>query len=327
MTCAEKTAWLQAVKTAGSAIASAGTAMAALKSAAAAAELERTILLREQLAVEIGRLVAAMDSAEEKKKAYLEWLRKDAARIVEGREDAERSAAIDSIASMRGHSEVTADSEVVQAVARMREAAAAKDMKAFRKAYDEAVAAADKAWKPQTQQERDTASSMAAINARHTVRELDVKGTNPNYGKGNANYGTNCQRCVPAFEMRLRGYDVEALPSDGNHDGVRYFPDKNTSDMIQCGGRGKFKKDVEKRMREWGDGARGLVRMHWIRTRNAAHFFMAINEGGTIRYVDPQDPSRNAESHFDRAAMKGNWIMRIDNARIGLVAEAAKAHS
>lgn len=324
MTCAEKTAWLQAVKTAGSAIASAGTAMAALKSAASAAELERTIQMREQLAVEIGRLVSALDSAEEKKKAYLEWLRKDAARIVEGREDAERRAAIDSIASMSGHSEVTADSEVVLAVARMREAAAAKDMKAFRKAYDEAVAAADKAWKPQTQQERDTASSMAAINARHTVRELDVKGTNPGFGNGDRRYEVNCQRCVPAFEMRLRGYDVEALPSDGNQNGVRYFP---SGIMTECGGRGKFKKDVEKRMREWGDGARGLVRIHWIRTRNAAHFFMAINEGGTIRYVDPQDPSRNAESHFDRAAMKGNWIMRIDNARIGLVAEAAKAHS
>jgi hypothetical protein len=44
------------------------------------------------------------------------------------------------------------------------------------------------------------------------TKEQALSGTNPNYSKSRE-YQINCQRCVPAYEMRRRGYNVEALPN------------------------------------------------------------------------------------------------------------------
>ena len=41
-------------------------------------------------------------------------------------------------------------------------------------------------------------------------RQADGRAPNPNYKKGGG-YKTNCQTCVVAYELRRRGYDVEAL--------------------------------------------------------------------------------------------------------------------
>lgn len=43
-------------------------------------------------------------------------------------------------------------------------------------------------------------------------RQADSGAPNPNYNKGGG-YTTNCQTSVVAYEMRRRGYDVEALPN------------------------------------------------------------------------------------------------------------------
>lgn len=67
-------------------------------------------------------------------------------------------------------------------------------------------------------------------------------------------------------------------------------------------------------MRTMGDGARCLVCIKWADS-DGAHSFTAIRKGGKVRYVDPQDPSRDASGFFDRAAEGNfsNWILRIDN--------------
>ncbi|WP_390621060.1 phage minor capsid protein [Treponema pectinovorum] len=43
-------------------------------------------------------------------------------------------------------------------------------------------------------------------------RQTDGGSPNPNYKKGGG-YAKNCQTCVVAYELRRRGYDVEALPN------------------------------------------------------------------------------------------------------------------
>lgn len=309
MTCAEKTAWLQAANAAGSAIASAGTAMSALKAAASARKLERAIRLREQLAVEIGRLTASLDSAEEKKKAYLEWLRKDAARLVEGR----RRETIDSIASMRGHSEVTSDPEVVEAVARMREAAAANDEAAFGKAYEAAVKAADKAWKPQSVQEKATASAMTAINAEHTCGRTDpVNDTNPNYGKNTypEQWDWNCQRCVPAAALVKMGWLVEAKPCLGTNDPWKYEWDNVFVGMQNSYTRWNTRTELENLMRSWGDGAIAEVYVEW--KGGNAHVFMAEQIDGKTVFTCPQthDPNYDPFPHVQRGSGRA---YRIDD--------------
>lgn len=47
------------------------------------------------------------------------------------------------------------------------------------------------------------------------LKEADGTSVNPHFGEGDA-YSTNCQTCVVAYEMRCRGYDLEAKPFDAN---------------------------------------------------------------------------------------------------------------
>ncbi len=39
----------------------------------------------------------------------------------------------------------------------------------------------------------------------------DLVKTNPNYATKEYGYTHNCQRCVPTYELRKRGYNVEAF--------------------------------------------------------------------------------------------------------------------
>lgn len=59
-----------------------------------------------------------------------------------------------------------------------------------------------------------------------TVEEA-LAGANPHYREGRE-WQQNCQRCIYAYEMQRRGYDVEALPRifDGT-DRLPYMYDKN----------------------------------------------------------------------------------------------------
>jgi len=63
------------------------------------------------------------------------------------------------------------------------------------------------------------------IEGPHSALE-DSENTNPNYKTG-AEFQLNCQKCVPAYEMRRRGYDVEALPAIISENGTI-----STSDIL-----------------------------------------------------------------------------------------------
>ena len=45
-----------------------------------------------------------------------------------------------------------------------------------------------------------------------SFEQADSGRTNPNYSRNNYAYSHNCQSCVVAHELRLRGYDVKAAP-------------------------------------------------------------------------------------------------------------------
>lgn len=52
--------------------------------------------------------------------------------------------------------------------------------------------------------------SLGRNGKARTIDEA-LAATNPNYDKG-LEWQQNCQRCVFAYEMERRGYDVEAMP-------------------------------------------------------------------------------------------------------------------
>ena len=192
-------------------------------------------------------------------------------------------------------------------------------------------------WKPATDLERATDAQMAAIGIKHTTKKLDIAGTNPDYSlaqeevrkrglRANA-FTYNCQRCVPAYEMRFRGYDVKARPYDGDSQVGHYFKDWQV-DSVRCRGGKSFKADADSIVTGAPDGARFLVRIRWARS-TGAHFFMARNVGGKAVYENPQNPAANAEGFFNSAGRNGNWVLRIDNREItdaiGKAVEPVKA--
>ena len=176
-------------------------------------------------------------------------------------------------------------------------------------------------WKPQTDLEKKTDALMQSIGAKHTDEKLDISGVNPNYSKGGG-YTINCQRCVPTYEARCRGYDVEALSKYSGDilDGIAYgdaewlFPTFKNPQTYQY----KKRADIEKQMAQWGDGARAQIVCIW--QKRGAHTFLAVQENGKTRFIDPQINSEDCSSHFSligyrkRASRYYNQFIRMDTA-------------
>lgn len=142
--------------------------------------------------------------------------------------------------------------------------------------------------------------------------EEKLEGTNPNYELG-VEWQINCQRCVPTFEMRLRGYDVTAQPCFNEwDDDLPYFPFEvwENADVKQCP-FGDGKRDIEAQMSEWGDGARAQITVLW--EGGGGHTFTAIQENGVTKFIDPQTGEVDASGHFDYVRAGKTEFCRIDN--------------
>ena len=150
---------------------------------------------------------------------------------------------------------------------------------------------------------------------------------NPNYSKG-GEWHVNCQRCVVAYELIQRGYDVTAKPRDENdpinssgvaawkiNSSTGYWRDDPEFEFGKT--RGKFKKTIEDAFAKWGDGARAIVRVGWMKKHGGGgHVFNAVRKGNEIIYIDPQtNKRRNLEETLKRCTTAKNelWVMRVDN--------------
>ena len=154
--------------------------------------------------------------------------------------------------------------------------------------------------------------------------QLALSGTNPNYDKARE-YQINCQRCVPTYEMRRRGYDVEAL---GNYDkrlsslinirkmwGVKsdeifrnYL--KNESGELENLNIAYFKeylKNIE-------NGERHQI--GWLWREESGHTILVERKNGILKFIDPQtNKVRNFKEFQDwTKTSKGIfWAFRIDD--------------
>lgn len=127
------------------------------------------------------------------------------------------------------------------------------------------------------------------IQGRHTT-SFDLKQTNPNFSSG-AEFQNNCQRCVATYEMRRRGYDVEAQPAVVTSNGRLSIKDDLANNWQSIFENARFEKvdsidTLEKKMSEYGNGARAEVYVQWI--NSGAHVFVAEQINGKTLYFDPQ---------------------------------------
>ena len=133
---------------------------------------------------------------------------------------------------------------------------------------------------------------------------------NPNYENG-TEWQINCQRCVPTYEMRSRGYDVTALPCTDYNDYLSYRPYDVWDDPVILNATGNGMDDIRTSMGDWGDGARAQVCLQW-NNEMGGHTFMAEQRNGETCFVDPQTGETDVGWYFDEACPNSVTYCRTD---------------
>ena len=161
----------------------------------------------------------------------------------------------------------------------------------------------------------------------------DLQAVNPGYPKDKSRK-YNCQRCVPAYELRKRGYDVIARPAEIDKQGNIVYDEtlKNAYNMfkglqkrIRSAGSFDGRDFICKRMIEFGDGARAQVIVVWEKGESSynsngtivkmprAHTFIAENEKGKVLFKDPQTGNENCAEYFTKVKKGRTIYARIDD--------------
>lgn len=154
------------------------------------------------------------------------------------------------------------------------------------------------------------------------MMEHDIKATNPGFATKNMAYTENCQRCVSAYELRRRGYDVIAKPRLAEREDFLLYMESQWGwpavyenyKLEYCGSRYGYlaKQNVINRMKGYGDGSRAIVRINWL-LRDKGHVFMAENHESEIYFIDPQTGGIDVSWYFDYAEPFSVVLMRTDN--------------
>lgn len=141
-----------------------------------------------------------------------------------------------------------------------------------------------------------------------------LKGANPNFAY-NTPYSVNCQRCVQTYELRRRGYDVEALPKpnvkkDVIEWGNECFVDSNGNkpDFVFH----QSEKSIRNTLTNAPDGSRHIIYVQW-KNNKYSHVFIAEKENGIVRFVDPQSNESDVEHYFSLGKRNGFATLRVDD--------------
>lgn len=150
-----------------------------------------------------------------------------------------------------------------------------------------------------------------------------LKNVNPHHSYEYSEYSENCQRCVVAYELRRRGYNVTALPtyqgdtlpvvnSFGNGRWQMAFKGAKTVSVGSSSPK-KTQANLEAKMKSYGKGSRAIVRI-------PGHVFNCENSGGKVIYVEAQTGKRyTSKEVFSNLSPKQSSqvrLMRTDNLRI-----------
>lgn len=135
----------------------------------------------------------------------------------------------------------------------------------------------------------------------------------------------NCQRCVVAYELRRRGYDVTAQPT---HQGDKLPYGFTRRDGIRQGfWMGAFQnakpekiadspRALLAKMQQYGEGSRAILQISWKGT-HSGHVINIEYRHGRILMFDPQIGKRYNPQEFFREVKSGtSQVVRTDNLRI-----------
>jgi len=174
--------------------------------------------------------------------------------------------------------------------------------------------------------------------SRVMTPERAVK-ANPRYSEG-GKFRTNCQKCVPVYELRRRGFNLEALPRDKNShfvDNDRKLPSAWGEKKMDYNGRevkngrvvSKPLSGMIKALGEFPEGSR--VQMNYQYTRRRSGHTIVVEKVAKsdkypqgVMFVDPQPGT--ITNKFDPKGKNKFSLLRLDNRDIepGIVDLIAK---
>ena len=126
----------------------------------------------------------------------------------------------------------------------------------------------------------------------------------------------NCTHCVPAYELRKRGYDVSALPYTDDPNGLSYDPFDAWKDPIIHKTPGSGREAIERAMASYGDGSRVEIDVGWATSDGSGfdgHVFVAEQRDGKTYFIDPQNGDADVSWYFDHVQPGATRFARIDN--------------
>ena len=162
--------------------------------------------------------------------------------------------------------------------------------------------------------------------------QLALSGTNPNYDKARE-YQINCQRCVPTYEMRRRGYDVEALGNLrgsvklGNLEKMKELWSLEDKDILRNYIEIKRGENITIKDADFGNvldfiedsdiGSRFQISWWWSKNRTG-HTIVAENTRKGAIFIDPQLGKTFTTEQFWRLDKNKRkmFLFRIDNRKI-----------
>lgn len=139
-------------------------------------------------------------------------------------------------------------------------------------------------------------------------RQFAVNKNGPSYERLH-----NCFECTLAYEMRYRGYDVQANEKHGGYT-LEYhhaFDIKDSFDITSYSGEEAY-KCLREQCLSYGEGARGAIGVQWI--SGGGHGFSWEVKNGEFRLIDTQQAGRDKLSYFDGCDPTNISVFRLDNA-------------
>ncbi len=146
----------------------------------------------------------------------------------------------------------------------------------------------------------------------------ELKKVNPKY-KTAIEYRRNCQRCIVAFEARMRGYDVTAKPreiGDALRSGSKeygwpaVFKGATSNDCGMDTISDAYAK-IYGTVMSYGEGARAVVALS--REGKTGHVVIATRIGDEVHFLDPQTGEKMRESMWDTIIPQKVSVTRVDN--------------
>ena len=130
-------------------------------------------------------------------------------------------------------------------------------------------------------------------------------------------WSQNCQRCVTAYELRRRGYDVTARERLARNDVTAsrwksYFVNQQWTNVGDSDATIAL-SNLENELAGYGDGSRSIVYVVW--QSGNAHVFIAERQHGKTVYIDPQ----SGQVDYDWASrVKPNYVQvsRVDDKEV-----------